>query len=152
MLAQNQDLIEPSILCIRDLKTPTLNPRAERSFRFPCSCTRFLQAENRFGFSVFLIKSIVWDSLNPNCAKMESKGVRSSQAIRTTRSRSSSDSVSAGLLVFDFKFLSPRQRLLQYFTSSHTFSHFLRQVKLRLQTTQTFSGKGFFIKLNPSNL
>jgi len=33
---------------------------------------------------------------------------------------------------------------LQYFTSSHTFSHFLRQLKLRLQTGQIFKGKSCF--------
>lgn len=32
-------------------------------------------------------------------------------------------------------------RSLQYFTSSHTFSHFLRQVKGRPQTGHTFFGK-----------
>lgn len=31
-----------------------------------------------------------------------------------------------------------RHLLLQYFTSSHTFSHFLRQVNGRLQVTHIF--------------
>ncbi len=36
--------------------------------------------------------------------------------------------------------------LLQYFTSSHTFSHFFLHVKGRLQTTQDLTGsKAFFI-------
>jgi hypothetical protein len=40
---------------------------------------------------------------------------------------------------------SPRHRLLQYFTSSQTRSHFFRHVKFRLQTGQVFSGNGFFM-------
>jgi hypothetical protein len=43
----------------------------------------------------------------------------------------------------DFVFL---QRSLQYFTSSQTFSHFLRHVKGRLQALQILTGKfSFFI-------
>lgn len=37
-----------------------------------------------------------------------------------------------------------RQRSLQYFTSFHTFSHFLRQVNGWLHTTQIFSGRSDF--------
>ena len=39
---------------------------------------------------------------------------------------------------------SVRQRSEQYFTSSQTFSHFLRQVKGRPQTTHVFCGKSPF--------
>lgn len=42
-------------------------------------------------------------------------------------------------------FESRLQRSLQYFTSSHTFSHFLRQVKGRPHTTQSFEGKLAFL-------
>jgi hypothetical protein len=38
-----------------------------------------------------------------------------------------------------------RQRSLQYFTLSQTFSHFLRQLKGRLQTTQVFCGRNGFL-------
>jgi hypothetical protein len=38
-----------------------------------------------------------------------------------------------------------RQRSLQYFTSSHTFSHFFRQVNGRLQAMQIFCGKCGFL-------
>ena len=37
-------------------------------------------------------------------------------------------------------FLVLRQRSEQYLTSSHTFSHFLRQVNGRAQTVQIFDG------------
>ena len=39
---------------------------------------------------------------------------------------------------------APRQRSEQYFTSSQTFSHFLRQVNGRPQTRQVFCGKSLF--------
>ena len=43
-------------------------------------------------------------------------------------------------------FLLPLHLSLQYFTSSHTFSHFFRQVNGRLQTMQTLVGKfSFFV-------
>jgi hypothetical protein len=40
---------------------------------------------------------------------------------------------------------SRRQRSLQYFTSAHTFSHFLRQVNGRPQCAQIFCGKSRFL-------
>ena len=40
-----------------------------------------------------------------------------------------------------------RQRSEQYFTSSHTFSHFLRQVKGRAQLAQTLLGSSDFLRM-----
>lgn len=40
-----------------------------------------------------------------------------------------------------------RQPSEQYFTSAQTFSHFLRQLNGRPQTTQVFSGKSDFLRI-----
>jgi hypothetical protein len=45
---------------------------------------------------------------------------------------------------FYFSFLFSLHLSLQYFTSSQTFSHFLRHEKGRLQTMQVFLGKFCF--------
>jgi hypothetical protein len=45
-------------------------------------------------------------------------------------------------LIFAF---DERQRSLQYFTSSQTFSHFFLQLNGRLQTMQIFCGKCCFL-------
>jgi hypothetical protein len=41
----------------------------------------------------------------------------------------------------------PRQRSEQYFTSSQTFSHFLRHTKGLAQTGQVFVGKSLFFRM-----
>lgn len=41
----------------------------------------------------------------------------------------------------------PRQASEQYFTSSHTFSHFLRQTNGRPQVTQTLEGRSAFARI-----
>ncbi|KFJ39527.1 hypothetical protein DR85_1341 [Francisella tularensis] len=51
-------------------------------------------------------------------------------------------------LFFDLRHLSE-----QYFTSSHTFAHFLRQVNGKPHTTQIFVGRRcFFIYLSPQEI
>lgn len=47
------------------------------------------------------------------------------------------------LVAFSSRFL--RHLSLQYFTSSHTFAHFLRHLKGRPQTTQIFPGRFGFL-------
>jgi hypothetical protein len=60
--------------------------------------------------------------------------------------RSSSNPDSLYLKRLFFLFLE--QAFEQYFTSSHTFPHFFRQLKGRIQTGQTFVGNPvFFITL-----
>jgi hypothetical protein len=40
-----------------------------------------------------------------------------------------------------------RQESEQYLTSSHTFSHFLRQANGRPQTTQSLTGNSDFLRI-----
>ncbi len=90
-------------------------------------------------FISFRINLITSFSFKPNCISMASKLVRSSHAISIMRSISLSFKIIAFIGYLFFLHLS-----LQYFTSFQTFSHFLRQVKGRLQVIQIFWGKSAF--------
>ena len=59
--------------------------------------------------------------------------------------RDGSQIIRIRLIQISFFGLLMRHLSLQYFTSSHTFSHFLRQVNGRLQTVQIFVGRFCFL-------
>jgi hypothetical protein len=87
---QRLEILLPVILrCKLHLCLPTSNPRKALCLvALPCTLARHMRQE--LGFISLRIKVITSASLRPNCNKIASKGVRSSQAISMMRSMSCS--------------------------------------------------------------
>ena len=122
---------------------------------------RARQRRNDEGFRFLRINLITCPGSSPNCWRIASKVVRSSQAIWMTRSVCASSSfILFHVSRFESLFSSsksPRFRLrrhfsLQYLTSSQTLAHFFRQTIGFWQTQQVFLGKcSFFIGFSMRN-
>ena len=95
---QRLEILLPVILrCRLHLWRPTSKPRKALCLvALPCTLARHMRQE--LGFISLRIKAITSASLRPNCKRMASKGVRSSQAISMMRSISCSVSAFKSML------------------------------------------------------